>query len=77
MDLDNAILAHHVWKTHLKTVISGKGRIDADRAGRDDCCEIGRWLRGDGAALYGTTPEFGELLQFAVKVFLTAQTTAT
>jgi hypothetical protein len=62
MDLDNAILAHHVWKTHLKSVIAGKGQINADLAGRDDCCEIGRWLYGDGSTRYGNTPEFSALL---------------
>jgi hypothetical protein len=62
MDLDNAILAHHVWKNHLKSVIAAKGSLNAAQVARDDCCEIGRWLYGDGGVLYGKTPEFGVLL---------------
>ncbi len=62
MNLDNAVLAHHVWKTHLKSVIANKGRIDAEVVRRDDCCEIGQWLHGEGARAYGHTPQFTALM---------------
>ena len=63
MLLDNAILAHHVWKTHLKTVIANKGQIDAAVVSRDDCCEIGKWLHAEGRVAFGTTPQFTSLLE--------------
>jgi methyl-accepting chemotaxis protein len=61
--LDNAILAHHVWKSKLKAAISSKSQVDATSFGRDDCCEIGQWLYGEGAVRYGSKPEFVALVQ--------------
>jgi hypothetical protein len=60
--LDNAILAHHVWKNKLKAAISSQSQVDATSFARDDCCEIGQWLHGEGAVLYGSKPEFLALL---------------
>jgi methyl-accepting chemotaxis protein len=63
LKLDNAILAHHVWKNKLRAAIASKAQLDADTFSRDDCCDIGQWLRGEGEALYGQKPEFTALLQ--------------
>jgi hypothetical protein len=63
LKLDNAILAHHVWKNKLRMAIASKAQLDAQTFSRDDCCDIGQWLYGEGGALYGTKPEFTVLLQ--------------
>ena len=35
--------------TRLREYIYGSGRMDAETVARDDNCEIGRWLYGDGS----------------------------
>jgi hypothetical protein len=63
MNLDNAILAHYEWKNKLKAAISAKAQLDSATISRDDCCEFGKWLHGDGGKLYASTPEFTALQQ--------------
>ncbi len=43
------LAAHAAWMTHLREYIYGSGRMDAATVARDDECEIGRWLYGDGS----------------------------
>ena len=62
MELDNAILAHHVWKDRLKQAISSKTPLDAVAMARDDCCEIGQWLHGELGLRYRHLPQFSTLL---------------
>lgn len=63
MNLDNAILAHYEWKNKLKAAIAAKAQLDAVTIGKDNCCEFGKWLYGDGNGLYGKKPEFTAILQ--------------
>ena len=63
MKLDNAILAHHVWKNKLRAAIASKSQLDVDSFSRDDCCDIGQWLYGEGIALHASKPEFSGLLE--------------
>lgn len=63
MNLDNAILAHYEWKNKLKAAISGKAQLDAATISKDNCCEFGKWLYGEGGGLYGKKPEFTTILQ--------------
>lgn len=63
MILDNAILAHHVWKSTLKAAIASQSQVDEASFRRDDCCEIGQWLQREGFARYGSKPEFTALVQ--------------
>ncbi|MFZ5486695.1 MAG: methyl-accepting chemotaxis protein [Pseudomonadota bacterium] len=60
--LDNAIRAHAEWKTKLRTAIQKKEALDADTIGRDDCCELGKWLHGKGRSQYGGRPSFTHLV---------------
>lgn len=51
MDLDRAVLAHSQWKKRLKDHINGQGQIEAAvlaQLGKDDQCELGVWLYGEG-----------------------------
>lgn len=63
MDLDHAILAHYEWKNKLRAAISNQSHLDAATLARDDACEFGRWLHGEGGKLHGRKPEFTALLQ--------------
>ena len=63
MNLDSAILAHYEWKNKFKTAIAHQSQLDAGTIGRDDCCEFGKWLHGDGGKLYGAKTAFTALLQ--------------
>lgn len=63
LKLDNAILAHHVWKNKLRAAIASKSQLDAATFARDDCCEIGQWLYGEGSALHGSKPQFTVLIE--------------
>ncbi len=46
-ELRDALGAHGVWKLKLRTAVNtGKSDTDAATAGRDDCCQFGKWLYG-------------------------------
>jgi len=45
---DQMILAHSRWKTRLKAAIEKKEPIESRLAGRDDQCELGKWLANEG-----------------------------
>jgi len=48
MDLESAVGAHVAWKTKFRSAISKHETMDAATIARDDCCELGKWLHGDG-----------------------------
>jgi hypothetical protein len=60
MDLDHALEAHVVWKVRFRMAILEQGSLDADCVGREDCCELGRWLQGEGRERLGGLPAFAE-----------------
>jgi hypothetical protein len=46
MDFDAAIKAHLEWKSRLTEYLCAPdGSLSESDAGRDDLCELGRWLR--------------------------------
>lgn len=53
MDLNDAVLAHTKWKIRLKSFISGKGEevLKPDQVAKDNLCELGKWIHGEGARL--------------------------
>lgn len=53
MNLDNAVQAHAQWKTKLRSAISKHEQLDLMTLSRDDRCELGQWLHGEGKASYG------------------------
>jgi methyl-accepting chemotaxis protein len=63
MNLDNAITAHAQWKTKFRTAITSKETMDAATIGKDNCCELGKWLYGEGRGVYGSKPEFTMLIE--------------
>lgn len=61
MNLDSAIQKHMEWKVKFRTAISKQEQMDAVTIGKDNCCELGKWLHGEGKthcrnlASYATT----------------------
>ncbi|POZ60414.1 CZB domain-containing protein [Chromobacterium alticapitis] len=53
MDLEQEIVRHNAWKDSLREAIFRQEALDAALFARDDCCELGQWLHGHGASLYG------------------------
>lgn len=58
MDLDLAIEKHSQWKLKLRTAIAKKESMDAAVIGRDDACELGKWLHGEAKASLGRLPSY-------------------
>lgn len=48
MNLESAIQKHTDWKIKFRTAISKQEQMDAVTIGKDDCCELGKWLHGEG-----------------------------
>ena len=63
VDLDSAIKAHAQWRTKLRDAARHQEQLDADTIGRDDCCDLGRWLHGRGQGSYGSLPAFQALVE--------------
>lgn len=53
MNLDTAVQTHSQWKTRLRAAISKGEQLDIATLSRDDCCELGQWLHGEGRTRYG------------------------
>ena len=62
INLDNAIKAHADWRSRLRTAAGKREQLDADTIGRDDCCELGKWLHGEGGKRYGAHVSFPALV---------------
>jgi methyl-accepting chemotaxis protein len=62
MNLDNAIATHAQWKMKFRGAIAGKQLMDAATIAKDNCCEVGQWLHGEGQSSWGGRPEFVALI---------------
>jgi len=61
MDLSSAINAHVNWKLRLSRYLAGEGEaLDPRIVGRDDQCELGKWIHGEGRS-HAKRPEFAAL----------------
>ena len=58
MDLDHAIQKHAEWKLRFRSAIAKHETLDAAAIGRDDCCELGKWLHGDARRLFGSLESY-------------------
>lgn len=58
MDLSKAIEAHVQWKTKFRAAIHKQESMDATTIGKDNCCELGKWLYGEGKSKHGSLPSF-------------------
>ena len=58
MDFDSAVKAHSAWKQKLANYIEEPdGSLEAGLVSRDDRCELGQWLHGEGRSQSSTTYE--------------------
>jgi hypothetical protein len=64
MNFDDAISAHQKWKTRLRGQIDGTGKENLDPAqiGKDNQCDLGKWLHAEGKAQMGGKSEFQDLI---------------
>ena len=53
LNLNNAIQNHSEWKMRFRAAISQCEILDVTTIYKDDCCELGRWLHGEGKVLFG------------------------
>jgi methyl-accepting chemotaxis protein len=63
MDLDHAVAAHAQWKAKFRAAITAKQQMDTATIGRDNCCDLGKWLHGEGKMQLGAKPEFSALIE--------------
>lgn len=62
MNLDNAAAAHALWKTKLRAAIAKQEQLDVVSLSRDDRCELGQWLHGEGKSSYGRLASHGDCM---------------
>jgi len=48
--LDKAISAHSAWKTRLRDAIHGKQQVDPATVSKDNLCDLGKWIHGEGGS---------------------------
>lgn len=56
MDLETAIARHAEWKLKFRGAITRQETLDAKTIARDNCCELGQWLYGEGRTRFGQFP---------------------
>ncbi len=61
INLDAAIDKHAEWKVKLRRAITNQEQLDAVTIVKDDCCQLGQWLYGDGKGKFGNNNEFQNL----------------
>lgn len=58
-----AIKAHWEWRVGLRLFVAGYGApLEASTVGRDDLCDLGMWLHGEGVK-HASARSYGELLK--------------
>jgi hypothetical protein len=62
MDLNAAIQKHAEWKFKFHNAIFSGESIDAAAVAKDNNCEMGKWLHGEGQALYKAKTTFAQCL---------------
>ena len=63
MDLDDACKRHTEWKYRLHLAIERKGSMDASVLSKDDCCDLGKWLHGEGTTKFGFFLEMKDCIE--------------
>ena len=58
MNLDEAVKKHIEWRAKFRLAIVKKEQMDAATISKDNCCEVGKWLHGEGKSRWGSKPEF-------------------
>ena len=63
MNFDDAIAAHIKWKVRLTQFIDGNGteQLRSDVVCKDNLCDLGKWIYGDGSRFAGK-PNYKDLV---------------
>jgi hypothetical protein len=62
MDFEQAIQVHVQWKSKLAAYIAKPDHtLNPATIAKDDCCELGKWLRGEGRK-FSSSPDFVKLV---------------
>lgn len=63
MNFDDAISAHIKWKARLNRFIDDAGaeRLDSATVCKDNLCDLGKWIYGEGAK-YNTAKHYTDLV---------------
>jgi hypothetical protein len=63
LDFQAAIRAHHVWKERLDAMLQQASReqLDPVTTCRDDLCDLGQWIYGNGRRVFGHLELFEDL----------------
>ena len=59
MDHKQVMIWHLKWTNDLENALREGHPVNPKDLGRDDLCDVGKWLKGDGAQ-YSDLPEFQE-----------------
>lgn len=62
MDLDSAFEKHGVWIEQFCTAIFDRNSLNAGTYDKDDNCELGKWLYGEGKKQYGKLNTYNNLI---------------
>jgi hypothetical protein len=64
VNFDDAIGAHVKWKVRLRNFIDGSGteKLESDKVCKDNLCDLGKWIYGEGAK-YKPLPHYQDLVK--------------
>ena len=62
MDLDSAIQKHAEWKMKFRSAIAKQESLDVATIAKDNCCDLGKWLHGEGKSQYGSLGSHADCL---------------
>jgi methyl-accepting chemotaxis protein len=62
MDLDSAIQKHAEWKMKFRAAISKQETMDVATISKDNCCDLGKWLHGEGRTQHGSLGTFSPVV---------------
>jgi Chemoreceptor zinc-binding domain len=63
INLANAISAHNQWKIKLRNAMSADDTLDVETISKDNCCELGKWLHGEGKQAHGDLQLFCDCIK--------------
>lgn len=62
MNLTLALDRHAQWKTNLRAAIFAQNTLDDSTLAKDNCCDLGKWLYGEGKTNLGHLNGFTEVV---------------
>ncbi len=63
MNLEESVQKHAEWKVKFRAAIAKQEQMDAGTIAKDNCCQLGQWLYGEGKSTQGTRPEYRQAIE--------------